>query len=199
MIGQKDLCLEITVGKALFELVQPGADIELFGFKRRLVDVEFGLTGKGIGLYRRAVIERGGVDAEQRIVQNQSVVNSNFGQVFAVAVPDLNFRSNQTVAMNFGDFESRPGVSDAVPENAVDQAFYMTDQTRRSEKTAAWKVAKAGTHQPKKSSDMIDMGVADEHIADLMGDPGGQSSGVTQVKQQAPLMLMKPQMQQRIA
>ena len=101
--------------------------------------------------------------------------------------------------MNFGDFETRPRISDAIPKDAIDHAFNMADQTRRTENAAAWKIAETGAQQPQEAADMINMGMADENVADLMGYPAGESARITQVKQQASLLLVQSQMQQRVA
>ena len=74
--------------------------------------------------------------------------------------------------MDFGNFETRSRIADAIPQDSVDHAFNMTDQTRRAEKSAAWKIADPGAQQPQEAPDMIDMGMADENIADLMGYSG---------------------------
>jgi hypothetical protein len=46
--------------------------------------------------------------------------------------------------MNFGNFKTRPRIADAIPKDSVDHAFNMTDQTRRIEKPAAWKITETG-------------------------------------------------------
>jgi len=100
--------------------------------------------------------------------------------------------------MNFGDFETRSRISNAVPKDTVNHALNMTDQTRRTEKSAAWK-SPTRERNSTGAADMIDMGMADENVADLMSYTCGNLPNRPDQTKGYVACWCSSQMQQRVA
>jgi hypothetical protein len=76
--------------------------------------------------------------------------------------------------MQFQHLEPGATVTDAIPSDAGYQTLYMPRQTRWAIQPTQGCLSDTGSQKPDKTGNVINMGMADENIAQLMGNPGRQ-------------------------
>ena len=74
----------------------------------------------------------------------------------------------------------------------------MLCQSRGTPEATGGGQAKARAQQPEETTDVVEMGMSDKDIRNLVGDTGREAPSFPQVKQQAAPLLTQTQVQQRI-
>src|SRR5690606_40174202 len=97
------------------------------------------------------------------------------------------------------DLEARRALAGSVPMHAVDETADVRGDAGRAVQPADRRLADPQAQEPQEAADVVDMGMRDEDVGDLVRGPRAEHMGLAEVEQQRAARMAEPDEQQRVA